>query len=697
MQLTVVTGVTVLVTGLFLAPLGNQLDDQAMRRALAIAGTAASPEVAAGLLGSRPEPGGPVQRAAERIRRTTGAEYVVVMDRHGVRWSHTDPGQIGRLVSTDPSDALAGREVMEIADGTLGRSARGKVPLRAADGRIVGAVSVGIEYESVRARLLAALPGLLACAGGALAVGALAALLLSRRFRRRTHDLAFSDISALLAEREAMLHGIREGVVALDAAGRIRLLNDEAQRLLGLGPEATGRPLDEVLGPSRTAEVLTGRVAGEDLVAVRGRRVLVANRMPTDDGGAVATLRDRTELERLGRELDSTHGLIDALRAQDHEHANRLHTLLGLLDLELHQEAVEFLTEVVGGRRATAEEVTEKVRDPLVAALLVGKATVAAERGVALRLAPDTLLPDRLVDPAELVTVVGNLVDNALDAAAGSDAPLVEVELRAEGRTVVLRVTDSGPGVPEELRERVFTEGWSTKAGPAHGAGRGLGLALVRRLAERRGGTARVAGVPGRPATAVPGGGRPDSADLDPAASSGNRPESTGPAPADLTTAAPGATTPGAAIPAPAPAVPGGDGPKTEGRDGAAPAELAMAGDQATAGGLRGPVGPGAATCSGGHGAVGPARDTGEPGSGGRGAEFTVVLPEALAPPAPDPGPAAPPPPGADPAAPLTPGTAPDPLADPGSAPGPGPEGHRPPGGAPGARTGGAATGGAAR
>lgn len=496
-QLAIAAGVLALATGLFLAPLGAQLDDQAMRRALAIAQSAAAdPSLAAGLLRSAPSPDSPVQASAERIRSATGAEYVVVLDLAGIRRSHPSPDRIGQPVSTDPGDALAGREVMEIDEGTLGRSARGKVPLLAADGEIVGAVSVGIAYDSVQGRLLGAIPGLLAYAGGALAAGALAAYLLSRRIHRQTRDLAFSDIAGLLAEREAMLHSIREGVIALDRAGRIRLVNDEAARLLGLAPEAAGavagRALDEVLGAGRTTDVLTGRVAGRDLVTVQGARVLVANRMPTEDGGAVATLRDRTELEHLGRELDSTKGLIDALRAQDHEHANRLHTLLGLLELGLYEEAVEFVTEVVGVHRSTAEQVTEKVHDPLLAALLMGKATVAAERGVPLRLADSALLPDRLVDPGGLVTILGNLVDNALDAAVGSPAPLVEVDIRADGRTAVLLVRDSGPGVPVARREEIFTEGWSTKQ-PRAGAhrGRGLGLALVRRLAERQGGTVR--------------------------------------------------------------------------------------------------------------------------------------------------------------------------------------------------------------
>ncbi|SMF76563.1 sensor histidine kinase [Streptomyces sp. Amel2xC10] len=537
MQLAIAAGVAVLATGLFLAPLGDQLDDQAMRRALAIAQTtAAMPGLAEELQDTSPAVDGPVRREAERIREASGAEYVVVMDVHGTRWSHPDPGQVGGHVSTDPSQALAGEDVMEIDDGTLGRSARGKVPLRDSDGTIVGAVSVGIEYDSVRARLIHAIPGLFAYAGGALAVGALAAWLISRRVQRQTRDLAFSDISALLAEREAMLHGIREGVVALDRAGRVRLLNDEARRLLDLGDEALGRSPDEALGAGRTADVLAGRVTGTDLIAVRGQRVLVANRMPTDDGGAVATLRDRTELEQLGRELDSTHGLLDALRAQDHEHANRMHTLLGLLELEMYDDAAEFVGEVVGEHRATAEQVAERIEDPLLAALLVGKATVAAERGVALWVSDRTRLPDRLIDPRGLVTVVGNLVDNALDAAAGTPHARVEVELRAEGRTVILRVRDTGPGVPATERELIFTEGWSTKRAPAHGK-RGIGLSLVHRLAERQGGSATVG--------EADGGGGEFTVVL---------PEAlTDPGPGDGPEPAPSATGPAPALAAPSP------------------------------------------------------------------------------------------------------------------------------------------------
>ncbi len=487
-QLAITAGVTALATGLFLEPLSRQLDAEAEHRALAIAQTvAADPRVATALTTSRPTRDNPVQREAELVRHKTGALYIVVMDTHGTRWSHTDVDRIGEHVSTDPSVALGGREIMQIDTGTLGRSARGKVPLLDSRHRIVGAVSVGIGYRSVRDRLLGTVPELLKYAGAALAVGVLAAWWGSRRLQRATRGLAFADISALLDEREAMLHGIREGVVALDCLGRVRLVNDEAQRLLGLGPDAAGGELDDLLPPGRTTDVLAGRVAGTDLLTVSGGRVLVANRMPTADGGAVVTLRDRTELELLSRELDSTHGLLDALRAQDHEHANRLHTVLGLLELGLHEQAVDYVAEVADTHRASAEEVAERVQDPLLSALLVGKSAIAAERGVALRISPTTRLPDRVVDPRDLVTVLGNLIDNALDVAASE----VEVDLRAERTTAVLRVSDNGPGVPPEVRDLIFTHGWTTKQSPAH-RGRGLGLALVRRLAERYGGVARV-------------------------------------------------------------------------------------------------------------------------------------------------------------------------------------------------------------
>ncbi|MGK4580828.1 ATP-binding protein [Kitasatospora sp. HPMI-4] len=485
-QTVVTVGVTAVTAGLFLAPVSRELDRDAMQRALSIAQSTASDESIARAAAARDAAA--VQHVAERIRLATGASFVVVTDSTGIRLSHTDPSRIGQRVSTDPEPALRGQSVTAMQEGTLGRTARGKVPLRLADGRIVGEVSVGISDDSIRHRLLSMVTGILLCAGAGLAAGTVATLVLARRLKRRTHNIALADISALLVEREAMLHGIREGMVALDESGRIRLANDEAIRLLALPEDSTGRRIDEILPPGRLAEVLTGRIEGADLPAVRGDRVLVANRMATADGGAVVTLRDRTELELLVRELDNTRSLTEALRAQDHEHANRLHTLLGLLELGRYEQAAEFVSEQSGSHTALTARIAEQVQDPHAAALLAGKAAVAAERGIRLAVTPDSHLPDTALDPRAVVTVLGNLVDNALDALTGGT---VEVTLRADGATLLIEVADSGPGIPAELRERIFEEGWTSKDAPAHRP-RGLGLAMVHRLAERCGGRIEV-------------------------------------------------------------------------------------------------------------------------------------------------------------------------------------------------------------
>ncbi|WP_353940198.1 sensor histidine kinase [Streptomyces sp. HUAS MG91] len=494
-QLLITMGVLLLLTGLFLQPLRTQLDDQAEHQALAIAQTtAADPDIVRGLLSSEPDPRGPVQRQAERTRTATGALYVVVMDLRGIRWSHTDEREVGRRVSTDPSVPLHGHVILQIDRGTLGTSARAKVPLRDHANDVIGAVSVGIAYSGVQERLFGALPGLLRYAGTALAVGACAALLVARTLRKRTHGVSGRDISALLSEREAMLHAVREGVIALDEHEKVRLVNDEAARLLALADDAEGRDLDDVLPPGRSRDVIAGQVTGRDLLTVRENRVLIANRMPMQDGGSVVTLRDRTEVELLGRELDSIKGLLDALRAQDHEHANRLHTVLGYLELDMTGRARDYVAELTRARRASAAAVTERIRIPMVSALLVGKSAIASERGVALRLSDRTHLPVGLIDGRDVVTVLGNLIDNALDAVGGdrADRPVVEVEVFVENATVVIRVSDNGPGVPVDLRDSIFDEGWTTKQSPAH-RGRGLGLPMVRSLAERYGGAARIA------------------------------------------------------------------------------------------------------------------------------------------------------------------------------------------------------------
>jgi two-component system CitB family sensor kinase len=294
-----------------------------------------------------------------------------------------------------------------------------------------------------------------------------------------------------------MLHGISEGVITLDPDGRVTLINDEARRLIPLDGDPMGQPVRELLSHRRLSDLLTGAAAGPDTVVVTDDHILMVNRMPVfrqgRDLGAVVTLRDRTELEGLLRELDGVDALTDALRAQQHEFANRMHTVAGLIELGDHQAAVCYALEVSGETAGLAEAIRERVEAPEIAALLLAKITVAAERDVQLVLSEDSRLADTGVDINMLLTIIGNLIDNAIDAAVAGHRP-ARVDVRLCGgcdSNVTIEVADSGPGVPRELASRIFTDGFTTKSGDERGHS-GIGLALAHRLASRAGGTITV-------------------------------------------------------------------------------------------------------------------------------------------------------------------------------------------------------------
>ncbi len=479
----------------------HQLDRSAGQESLAIARTVAEIPAIRRAFGD-PAPQQVIDPIAERVRKMTGASFVVIANRAGIRYSHPNPAMIGKRVSTDPRVALSGKTFVGVQTGTLGRSMRAKVPLRGADGKIIGIVSVGVLEKTVSAHLRSDLPVILIPPLFGLMLGAAGSVLLARRIKRQTFGLEPDEIGTLLEQREAMLHGIREGAVATDPAGRITLLNDEAERLLGLDPSAVGRLLSEVVPPGRVREVLAGKVDGPNQVVLVGDRVLVANRMPVSVRGraigAVVTLRDRTELEGLLRELDDVRSLAEALRAQEHEFSHRLHVIGGLIELERYDDAVQFINQSSSLHQALAASLVDSVGDPVLLALLLGKAAIASERGVELRVAADTSLPQDLGDVRDLVTVIGNLVDNALDSvtSAPGGPAWIEVSIRGEPEGVVVRVQDSGPGIDPELMDEIFRDGFTTKV--ARGATRrGLGLALVSQAVRRRGGYVTVANADG--------------------------------------------------------------------------------------------------------------------------------------------------------------------------------------------------------
>lgn len=479
---------------LFTRELRNDIDRGYEGRALSIAEAAADDgQIRAAMAAG--DPNHVVQRLAESMRRATGATYIVVIDRNSVRHSHPDPALIGQRVE-EPLVALDGRGHVGIDRGHLGRSANGRAPLRAPDGTMIGEVSAGILERHVSDTVARSLPTLVSYTLLALALGTAVSLLVARRLKKQTFGLELDEIAALLQEREAMLHGVSEGVVTVDVRGRISLMNDGARRLLGVSATGLHSTLDEVLPSGRLRELLAhaeGAVLDETVVT--DDYVLIVTRMPVTLGGralgAVITVRDRTELAGLVRELDSVRSLTDALRAQQHEHANRIHTVAGLLELGRYDEAKAYLSELSAASSGLAEALRDQIGDPTIVALMLAKVTIAAERGVELSVTADAdvgSVDDIAVKPRVLVSIIGNLVDNAIDAAAdgSADHPRVTVSFRrtADDR-IELTVADNGPGV--QHIDRVFSDGYSTKP-PRDGTARGLGLALVHRLVVRNGG-----------------------------------------------------------------------------------------------------------------------------------------------------------------------------------------------------------------
>jgi sensor histidine kinase regulating citrate/malate metabolism len=369
---------------------------------------------------------------------------------------------------------------------------------------VVALVSAGITLDEVGADVARALPGIIGTGLATLLAGAAGSWLISRRLRRQTRGLAAPALARMLDYYSAVLHAVREGLLVLDDDGRVQLVNDEARRLLGLDGGATGRHVAELHLSADLTRTLAGQRQTVDEVHVSGGRVLVVNQAPALAGrssGSVVTLRDHTELQALTGELDSMRAFAESLRAQAHESANRLHTTVSLIELGRGQDAVDFATAELASAQRLTDRVIEDVEEPVLAALLLGKAATASERGVRLEIDPGTAVAATGIPSGDLVTIVGNLLDNAIDAALAGEAPR-EVQFAAwvEGDRLEIRVEDSGPGVPEEVVPHLFERGWSTKdtvAPPPKGLGRGLGLALVAQAVDRNGGSIGVRPGPG--------------------------------------------------------------------------------------------------------------------------------------------------------------------------------------------------------
>jgi two-component system CitB family sensor kinase len=439
-----------------------------------------------------------LQPYADQVQRDTGVDFVVVMAPDRTRWSHPVPARIGEPFIGTISPALRGRTFTETFTGTLGPSVRTVAPVTGPDGQVVALVAVGITTERIGQELGRRLLILLGVAALALLTALASAALVSRRLRRQTHGLAADEVRRMYEYYDAVLHAVREGLVVVDREHRVQVVNDEARRLLALSDgDLAGTPIEDLeLSPALVELMQSGRPALDELHLTGERTLLVNQAAATWEGidlGTVATLRDHTELQELSGELDSVKGLAEALRSQAHEAANRLHTVVSLIETGRTQAAVDFAVAELEIAQALTDRLLSAVEEPVLAALLLGKASHAAERGVDLRVDEKTAVAGTPLAPRDLVTLVGNLLDNAIDAAATGAAPRW-VDVAAQGLVggdFSLQVADSGPGLDSELLDDAFTRGWSTKptSGPA---GRGLGLALVGQVVRRYGGTVEV-------------------------------------------------------------------------------------------------------------------------------------------------------------------------------------------------------------
>ncbi|MBD3894626.1 Spo0B domain-containing protein [Halomonas sp. ML-15] len=443
-----------------------------------------------------------LQEEIDGLRRSLGVDFIVVMDRQSRRLTHPEPARIDEpFQGDDEGPALAGERYASRAEGTLGTSIRGFAPVRGADQEVVGAVAVGVTLaallptlEEHRRRILMSVLALVVAAG--VAAGGLA-----RYLKRTLLGLEPHQIARLVEERQALLSSVHEGILAVDQHARITLANAAAQRLLeraGLPAPQPGTALDDYLPSGALLEVLaTGQPALDQEVTLHGQPLIV-NRLPVYHRqrliGAVATFRDKGEVDRLAEQLTGVRRYAEALRASTHEVKNTLHVITGLTQLGDLEALRRYLRELASGP-LVAPLPDERLRDPVLAGFLLGKRSEAQERGISLRVEAGSDIPV-FADSAlshTLVTVIGNLLENAFEALVDAERRDVSLLLAVDEEVLTIEVQDSGPGIAPALLSRVCIRGVSTK-----GEARGLGLALAKARLEAHGGTLSLYSHPGQ-------------------------------------------------------------------------------------------------------------------------------------------------------------------------------------------------------
>ncbi|QSZ47656.1 sensor histidine kinase [Arthrobacter sp. D5-1] len=518
LQLLIVLAVLVAVVAISLAQSAAVFERTEGRRALSAAEALGNnPTVRALLPTAEPRAGSALPAVAESVRTVSGSSHVALAKLDGTVVASSDPSLVGQSLPLGESRVMEGRAWTGVLPTGGGAVLSAHVPVLDDAGIMIGVASVSRNYPSTIERLGDAVPNLLTYLGVASVLGVAGSLLLSRRVKRQTLGMEPREITGLVENREAMLQGLKEGVVALDPHERITVANQSARQLLGLPADCVGKKLRSLHVDPALKIVLTREQSDPDQLVLVGERLVVMNRVALRsrgrDIGSVTTLRDRTELSSLESELGATRTVTDTLRAQAHEFANQLHVISGLIQIGEYDSVVQFVNGATVDRTRLNDDVTSRIEDPALAALLIAKASLATERGVELQLDPDSALPRVKEELSrDLTTVVGNLVDNAFDAVTGRTGASVRVLVVNSPDGVTVTVRDNGPGVPSGSAEDIFRQGFSTKD-PGPGDARGFGLALSRVICRRSGGDLTVSNDNGAVFTARFGKHEPDSSE----------------------------------------------------------------------------------------------------------------------------------------------------------------------------------------
>ncbi|BAQ09375.1 sensor histidine kinase [Bacillus sp. OxB-1] len=481
------------VIGLFIGHfISVTMEAQVGDRALSVAESVAHiPELAEAFV--HEDPASIIDPLVAPIQKATKAEFIVVGNTEEIRYAHPDIDKIGKkMIGEDNEKALVnGESYVSKAAGSLGDSVRAKVPVFL-DGKIVGVVSVGFLVNDIQSIIRSYNIHLWIVLLNIAIVAIIGAILIASYLKKVLFGLEPEEIAHLFVQKETILQSTHEGIIAVNQNGIITMINVAAQRLLfnqvTHPNQYEGKSIKELEQAKQLLHFLRDENDRIDQELVVGKTIVFANKVPIYHEksliGTVFTFRNKTEIDLLTKELTSIKQYTNALRAQTHEFSNKLYTILGLLQLDKKEEALSYIQQESSLQKNWIRLLIQKVSDPQVSGLLLGKINQASELGIEIEIQKDSRLTTPLHEKQReaLLTAIGNLIDNAMDAVRKNppDDRKIAIFFTDIGKDILFEIDDSGEGVPDLYVKMIFDQGFTLKKGE-HG---GLGLALTKQLIE---------------------------------------------------------------------------------------------------------------------------------------------------------------------------------------------------------------------